>query len=139
MIRRPPRSTQSRSSAASDVYKRQQQDRAGWLIVHAALAATPYLLRRQHWDTAGTLLEQALHRDESPGTVGAVLPPLRRIAAATVGTDGELGNHARLARAVARVDPDQAEQQPVSYTHLRAHETRHDLVCRLLLETKKTH
>src|SRR5450756_2333635 len=26
-----------------------------------------------------------------------------------------------------------AEQGPVSYTHLRAHETRHDLVCRLLL------
>src|SRR5450759_5449248 len=25
---------------------------------------------------------------------------------------------------------------PVSYTHLRAHETRHDLVCRLLLEEK---
>ena len=25
---------------------------------------------------------------------------------------------------------------PVSYTHLRAHETRHDLVCRLLLEKK---
>src|SRR5450756_1216712 len=25
---------------------------------------------------------------------------------------------------------------PVSYTHLRAHETRHDLVCRLLLENK---
>src|SRR5680860_1730121 len=28
MIRRPPRSTQSRSSAASDVYKRQELDRA---------------------------------------------------------------------------------------------------------------
>src|SRR5680860_1904078 len=28
MIRRPPRSTQSRSSAASDVYKRQVRDRA---------------------------------------------------------------------------------------------------------------
>src|SRR5665648_630895 len=27
----------------------------------------------------------------------------------------------------------------VSYTHLRAHETRHDLVCRLLLEKKKKH
>src|SRR5665648_269379 len=26
----------------------------------------------------------------------------------------------------------------VSYTHLRAHETRHDIVCRLLLEKKKT-
>src|SRR5450756_3186262 len=27
-----------------------------------------------------------------------------------------------------------ADIVPVSYTHLRAHETRHDLVCRLLLE-----
>src|SRR5450756_1250093 len=29
-----------------------------------------------------------------------------------------------------------AHGEPVSYTHLRAHETRHDLVCRLLLEKK---
>src|SRR5450756_2458230 len=29
---------------------------------------------------------------------------------------------------------DTATKVPVSYTHLRAHETRHDLVCRLLLE-----
>src|SRR5450756_15952 len=28
------------------------------------------------------------------------------------------------------------ESKAVSYTHLRAHETRHDLVCRLLLEKK---
>src|SRR5665648_1233498 len=28
-------------------------------------------------------------------------------------------------------------ERAVSYTHLRAHETRHDLVCRLLLEKKK--
>ena len=28
--------------------------------------------------------------------------------------------------------------QPVSYTHLRAHETVLDLVCRLLLEKKNT-
>src|SRR5450756_3239877 len=28
-------------------------------------------------------------------------------------------------------------EKAVSYTHLRAHETRHDLVCRLLLEKKK--
>ena len=32
-----------------------------------------------------------------------------------------------------------ARAQPVSYTHLRAHETVLDLVCRLLLEKKKTH
>ena len=30
-----------------------------------------------------------------------------------------------------------SEINAVSYTHLRAHETRHDLVCRLLLEKKK--
>ena len=29
-------------------------------------------------------------------------------------------------------------ERPVSYTHLRAHETVLDLVCRLLLEKKKT-
>src|SRR5665648_1197995 len=33
---------------------------------------------------------------------------------------------------------DAAGSITVSYTHLRAHETRHDLVCRLLLEKKKT-
>src|SRR5450756_390057 len=32
---------------------------------------------------------------------------------------------------------DAAGMSAVSYTHLRAHETRHDLVCRLLLEKKK--
>src|SRR5450759_4821792 len=31
-----------------------------------------------------------------------------------------------------------SHRRAVSYTHLRAHETRHDLVCRLLLEKKKT-
>ena len=31
-----------------------------------------------------------------------------------------------------------AKTTAVSYTHLRAHETRNDLVCRLLLEKKKT-
>src|SRR5450756_430554 len=31
---------------------------------------------------------------------------------------------------------DSAIKSTVSYTHLRAHETRHDLVCRLLLEKK---
>src|SRR5665648_1164899 len=29
-------------------------------------------------------------------------------------------------------DHAQRQHRPVSYTHLRAHETRHDLVCRLL-------
>src|SRR5450756_2761170 len=37
----------------------------------------------------------------------------------------------------ARIGPDDPHYDAVSYTHLRAHETRHDLVCRLLLEKKK--
>ena len=38
----------------------------------------------------------------------------------------------------ALLDGDEPQGgEPVSYTHLRAHETRHDLVCRLLLEKKK--
>ena len=78
-MRRPPRSTQSRSSAASDVYKRQ-----------APVAAAQ-----------------------------VEVPP------------------AELAEVVRALDVPLAEigvVVPVSYTHLRAHETVLDLVCRLLLE-----
>ncbi|WP_460379411.1 hypothetical protein, partial [Staphylococcus aureus] len=64
MIRRPPRSTRVRSSAASDVYKRQMK----WSITQSSIG---------------------------------------------------FGSNA------------------VSYTHLRAHETCADLVCRLLLEKRR--
>src|SRR5450756_2760540 len=40
-------------------------------------------------------------------------------------------------RGELNVDGLAVDLVPVSYTHLRAHETRHDLVCRLLLEKKK--
>ena len=53
--------------------------------------------------------------------------------------DAEVGPRIlrRLGAAVAG-DPDRlAGLQPVSYTHLRAHETVLDLVCRLLLEKQK--
>src|SRR5665811_2505541 len=55
--------------------------------------------------------------------------------------------HGRVARRLPVPDPardkdvevgrDDAELAAVSYTHLRAHETVLDLVCRLLLEKKK--
>ena len=83
MIRRPPRSTLDRSSAASDVYKRQGGER--WAV-----------------DDAGD------HHCALPYTDARAL--------------GQ------------RIEPT----HPVSYTHLRAHETVLDLVCRLLLEQKKT-
>src|SRR5450756_3175036 len=44
MIRRPPRSTQSRSSAASDVYKRQARRRVRNPL---ALPLSPFLLERE--------------------------------------------------------------------------------------------
>src|SRR5659263_285624 len=46
MIRRPPRSTQSRSSAASDVYKRQD---LAWVLVrrHLLFAVDDHLVRRR--------------------------------------------------------------------------------------------
>src|SRR5450756_900532 len=40
-------------------------------------------------------------------------------------------------RGLLKAMAEGAEKEAVSYTHLRAHETRHDLVCRLLLEKKK--
>ena len=83
MIRRPPRSTLDRSSAASDVYKRQLFGICENLLTTA---------ESWRW-LAGRLL----------GLWGGVGVPL-----------------------------------PVSYTHLRAHETVLDLVCRLLLEKKNT-
>ena len=83
MIRRPPRSTLDRSSAASDVYKRQAQGDG------AAIHVEPV-----HGNPQRVGAVQHLHGE------GLVQFP------------------------------------PVSYTHLRAHETVLDLVCRLLLEKK---
>ena len=95
MIRRPPRSTLDRSSAASDVYKRQGEP-TGLTVVAVGVVLD---------DCAGTLVDVmvAFVRGEQLD----VLQPVR-------------------------LDSD-----PVSYTHLRAHETVLDLVCRLLLEKKK--
>ena len=100
MIRRPPRSTLDRSSAASDVYKRQAflgvgQKFLGKDAILFGAAATP--ARAGNGVERGeTVLEAHMH-------LGA-------------GADNT---------------------QSVSYTHLRAHETVLDIVCRLLLEKKK--
>ena len=93
MIRRPPRSTLDRSSAASDVYKRQDQ---GHLVGAGQVAG------HQGLDAGGDAVEQA-----GPG-----------VEAQGVKDSGE----------------EEGFHGAVSYTHLRAHETVLDLVCRLLLE-----
>src|SRR5450756_3214176 len=121
MIRRPPRSTQSRSSAASDVYKRQGKARQ-----------RPHPLRRG-------MREQAIdaHVTE-PGGVEEGEEPLER-PHQVADARWPLGRHLDHEPSyVVRSDgAESTPADPVSYTHLRAHETRHDIVCRLLLEKTK--
>ena len=98
MIRRPPRSTLDRSSAASDVYKRQVLDDDRVEVARGQLVGGD---RRVLIDGGGA---QARLRG----------PQDHRVELLVLG-DGAA----------------------VSYTHLRAHETVLDIVCRLLLEKKK--
>src|SRR5665647_681681 len=55
------------------------------------------------------------------------------------GTGGAAPSYVREAveRSLRRLGTDRIDLYPVSYTHLRAHETDSYLVCRLLLEKKK--
>ena len=51
---------------------------------------------------------------------------------------GLVPGHRPTLEALVGIYTDVKDWKPVSYTHLRAHETVLDLVCRLLLEKKKT-
>src|SRR5450756_3210840 len=130
MIRRPPRSTQSRSSAASDVYKRQVQDhdlQLQWAVERPRAAPRPTVAVSHDLELVGGPAEA----DPVPGDLVVPLPGFGRLwqdgdrqeAALRVQGRGKLRDEGREAVAVGRFEP-------VSYTHLRAHETRHDLVCR---------
>ena len=99
MIRRPPRSTLDRSSAASDVYKRQ-------LLDHVLEALS-------------------------------ILGPVYGIGGSA--DDGYALGFQRARQLEWRLATELHDHTSVSYTHLRAHETVLDLVCRLLLEKKKEH
>src|SRR5450756_2644360 len=76
MIRRPPRSTQSRSSAASDVYKRQARDPqmtlsdVQWVLGHAQLSTTQLYLTAPTEDVIAAVLayhdRRAHPQPESP-------------------------------------------------------------------------
>ena len=87
-----------------------ESEGGGSMVTLAGRRAAPYLMRRQEWRLASTLLEGVLHRDKSPATVAAVLPMLGRIAEATKGTDRELVDAGVLARAfLAAGRRDEAE------------------------------
>jgi tetratricopeptide (TPR) repeat protein len=71
---------------------------AGLMIVRAGLAAFPYLSRLQNWEMAAKMIEEVVQIDQTPATITAVLPCVRRIAAATAGTEQELLSHSVLAK-----------------------------------------
>ncbi|SCE98256.1 CHAT domain-containing protein [Micromonospora purpureochromogenes] len=76
------------------------------LVIRAGLSATPYLIRLKEWDLAASLLEQAIYRDESPGTRLAAIAHLRRITEAVA----DPSHIAILAGAVAEIDRGEGER-----------------------------
>src|SRR5680860_1541867 len=144
MIRRPPRSTQSRSSAASDVYKRQeplqQLLREREVPEVDAVADDTHIddgpePQRGAGDTAPLLAEHHGHNHRGPDDaedhrLGEQLTTSRHLP--------WLWDHRHVDEPDDRAprhrrEPPPQRGEPVSYTHLRAHETDSYLVCRLLL------
>ena len=105
MIRRPPRSTLSSSSAASDVYKRQ--------ISSGVVGATN--IRLENVQQENSLIDYTDNHFMSL-------------------TQRDLD---KVRTSIHQESPHIGYDISVSYTHLRAHETKANLVCRLLLEKKK--
>ena len=120
MIRRPPRSTQGRASAASDVYKRQAQD------------TTAYGIDRGEKDGLPDLIEKIL-------SAAPDIPRIRVLYAFPGFVSDRLidllSNNERVLPYLD-IPLQHAHPEAVSYTHLRAHETVLALVCRLMLEKK---
>src|SRR5680860_1731235 len=77
-------------------------------------------------------------RDRCPATsTGSPMPRLRRLLyPSTISSPGRALS-TRSGASHGRCGTPAAHTGPVSYTHLRAHETDSYLVCRLLLEKKK--
>jgi hypothetical protein len=72
------------------------------LVAMSARRAAPYLLRQEHWDEAGRLIENMIMRYNSPESLAFALPLLRLIAKATAGTEEELVAAGRLAILLAK-------------------------------------
>src|SRR5450756_3255958 len=116
MIRRPPRSTQSRSSAASDVYKRQLEIHChGEMSLLGEDEGGPHKVDKEQ-DPCGYR-----HGNQDARPVIAVELRLLGDHLQKEVEDGRGGTYPRV------VDQHAEHVVPVSYTHLRAHETRHDL------------
>eukprot|EP00657_Telonema_sp_P-1_P010219 TRINITY_DN4532_c0_g1_i1.p1 TRINITY_DN4532_c0_g1~~TRINITY_DN4532_c0_g1_i1.p1 ORF type:complete len:131 (+),score=39.37 TRINITY_DN4532_c0_g1_i1:111-503(+) len=125
MIRRPPRSTQSRSSAASDVYKRQ-------------VSSPEYTCLRPLGSTK-LAVAAFLEPSHLRWKLQTLCPPPSS-SSSSVGSSMHSSRYSspNVFLKSRQYTCSSHGAKSVSYTHLRAHETVLDLVCRLLLEKKKT-
>src|SRR5665648_651483 len=119
MIRRPPRSTLSSSSAASDVYKRQELKYVRWGSMDRKITLN-FDLGIDHHTAASAAYVSKSAASQEGGT--RVYPSADwQIENSKKRTTFGLG-------AALSFEYTYHSYSPVSYTHLRAHETRHDLV-----------
>ena len=177
MIRLPPRSTLDRSSAASDVYKRQTYNIAQpYALKFLELYIDNAFVKNIPPNTDGTLPLISFNIDsafigkyislyliyydlngtsqKSNTITNLLITADNRIpfkpynivllnfnnGSVNVSWKDSSNNISKyeLWRKIGLSGQFSLHQEPVSYTHLRAHETVLDIVCRLLLE-KKTH
>src|SRR5659263_368835 len=154
MIRRPPRSTQSRSSAASDVYKRQAQEigrptrvlpeppdnselrqkieTLGGDQILAAMAKPEKEARHLAMDQVKQEILAALgpevegREKEAKGLISEVKKKLVRNVMLTEQRRIDGRGFSDVRTITGEVGLLSRTHGSVSYTHLRAHETRHD-------------
>ena len=137
MIRRPPRSTLDRSSAASDVYKRQIKNKEVCpFCLNRTKGNSPkrldglyegygnfWILKCKKGHEWNRLEFEFLNGKQQKIIYQSKLSGYSLITSTTIISGYSLTTPTTI--------------NSVSYTHLRAHETVLDLVCRLLLEKKK--
>src|SRR5665254_14012 len=146
MIRRPPRSTRVRSSAASDVYKRQIQSpnfvSIGPLVwMSFNFISVSYTHLRAH-ETPEHLVCRLLLEKKKKFFFFFFLMIRRPPRSTRVRSSAASDVYKRQIQSPNFVSIGPLVWMSfnfisVSYTHLRAHETPEHLVCRLLLEKKK--
>eukprot|EP00656_Telonema_subtile_P014447 TRINITY_DN17409_c0_g1_i1.p1 TRINITY_DN17409_c0_g1~~TRINITY_DN17409_c0_g1_i1.p1 ORF type:complete len:173 (+),score=28.81 TRINITY_DN17409_c0_g1_i1:47-565(+) len=148
IIRRPPRSTLSSSSAASDVYKRQLTIKCAELVrvvlesgdelcqanVEALEKMLGLLTGKETVQKGRQKVSAGLTESSSGRGGGTGVDGLRTAADWNAG--GLSSGDAHIQAPSLFEDFLLTGPTPVSYTHLRAHETVLDLGCRLLLEKR---
>eukprot|EP00658_Telonema_sp_P-2_P028419 TRINITY_DN21778_c0_g1_i1.p1 TRINITY_DN21778_c0_g1~~TRINITY_DN21778_c0_g1_i1.p1 ORF type:complete len:145 (+),score=49.63 TRINITY_DN21778_c0_g1_i1:133-567(+) len=143
MIRRPPRSTLSSSSAASDVYKRQTLGSTQALQLSSISGSRVKDVGLfKGWSAVGGGGKNATKTNAPTTTTSVPLTPEQQQVYLKRRLQEEAARNVSRAATTKNGGGINTSKTPttttaVSYTHLRAHETPEHLVCRLLLEKKK--